>query len=64
MFYKILYTSWYGGQRKIAVFNFKKGIIIEFTIDELEKQELEKDLVQYISGLRERIQSGYWDYSL
>lgn len=62
LFYKILYTVWYGGQRKVAVFDFKKGTLIEFTMDEIEKHNLDIDLVQYICGIKDRIDSGYWDY--
>ncbi|WP_458413430.1 hypothetical protein ACNQFZ_00585 [Schinkia sp. CFF1] len=62
MTYKLLYTSWYGGQRKIAVFDFKKGVTIEFTLDELEKGGLDKALVHYIYEIRETIDSGRWDY--
>lgn len=62
MSYKLLYTSWYGGQRKVVVFDFKKGATIEFTMDELDKNELDKSLINYIYKIRKTIESGYWDY--
>lgn len=61
--YKILYTKFIGGQRHIHVFDFKVGQIIEFTMDELEKNELSEKLKEYIAGIRQQIDSGYYDYS-
>lgn len=60
--YKILYTEFVGGRRHIHVFDFKQGQIIEFTLDELDKDELTDELKEYIAGIREQIDSGYWDY--
>lgn len=47
MNYKLLLTSWYGGQRKIAV---------------LKNNELDASLITYIYEIKETIDSGYWDY--
>lgn len=60
--YKILYTRFSGGQRLITVFDFMNGQIIEFSLDELNKEELTEELKEYIAGIREQINSGYWDY--
>ncbi|KEF40104.1 hypothetical protein M670_00119 [Schinkia azotoformans MEV2011] len=62
--YKILYTRFVGGQRHVIVFDFKGEQTIEFTLDELEKDELTEELKEYISGIREQIDSGYFDYDL
>jgi hypothetical protein len=60
--YKILYTRFVGGLRHIAVFDFHVGQIIEFSLDELEKDELTEELTEYIGGIKGQIDSGYWDY--
>jgi hypothetical protein len=62
MNYKLLYTSWYGGQRKVTVFDFKRGRTIEFTIDEIEKDKLDCNLKEYIITIKPKIDTGYWDY--
>lgn len=59
MNYKLLYTNWCGGQRKIIVFDFKRGMTTEFTIDELEKEELDLKLKEYIVKMKEKIDYGY-----
>ena len=61
--YKILYTRFVSGQRRIIVFDFKRERTIEFTLDELEKDELNEEVKEYIAGIREQIDSGYFDYS-
>ncbi|WP_458412800.1 hypothetical protein ACNQFZ_18615 [Schinkia sp. CFF1] len=60
--YKILYTRLFGGQRFIVVFDFVNEKIIEFSPDELDKEELTEELKKYVSGIREQIDSGYYDY--
>lgn len=60
--YKLLYAGWYGGQRKVIVFNFKRGMTIELTIDELENEELDLKLKEYIIQIKDQIDTGYWDY--
>lgn len=62
MNYKLLYTSWYGGQRKVVIFDFKRGMMIEFTIDELENEDLDFKLKEYIIKMKDQIDTGYWDY--
>lgn len=62
--YKILYCRFLGGQRLVIVFDFKNELQIEFSLDELDKDELTVELKDYIKGIREGIDSGYYDYSL
>ncbi len=62
MNYKLLYTSWYGGQRKVVIFDFKRGMMIEFTIDELKNEDLDFNLKEYIIKMKDQIDTGYWDY--
>lgn len=62
--YKILYTKLVGGQRLVTVFDFKGEQTIEFSLDELQKNELTEELKEYIYGIRENIDKGYFDYSL
>lgn len=62
--YKILYTKFVGGQRYVIVFDFKGEQTIEFTLNELEKDELPEELKDYTRSIREQIDAGYFDYSL
>ncbi|MEC1697769.1 hypothetical protein [Schinkia azotoformans] len=48
----------------VIVFDFKNELQIEFSLDELDKDELTVELKDYIKGIREGIDSGYYDYSL
>lgn len=59
--YKILYCRFSGGQRLVIVFDFKAEQTIEFSLDELEKDELPEELKQYIKGIRKEIDSGVTD---
>ncbi|MFY4776740.1 hypothetical protein [Metabacillus sp. RGM 3146] len=43
--------------------DFRNGRIIDFTLDELEKDELDGELKQYIKENLESIHSGKWNYS-
>ncbi|MEC1716580.1 hypothetical protein [Schinkia azotoformans] len=61
--YKILYTRFISGQRHVVVFDFKGEQTIEFTLDELEKDELSEELKQHIAEIREQVDSGYFDYA-
>ncbi|KEF40383.1 hypothetical protein M670_00409 [Schinkia azotoformans MEV2011] len=61
--YNILYTRMMGGQRLVSVFDFKIGQIIEFPLDELEKNGLTEELKLYIAGIWDQVNSGYWDYT-
>ncbi|NSL52967.1 hypothetical protein [Calidifontibacillus erzurumensis] len=62
--YKVLYTKLFAGQRLVHVMDFNNSQIIEFTMDELEKDELTKELKMYIEEIKEQIDSGYFDYDL
>lgn len=64
MNYKLLYTGWHGAQRKVVIFDFKRGMTIELTIDELEKDEIDLKLKEYIIKMKDKIDTGYWDYTV
>lgn len=49
--------------RKVTVMDFKKARTITFTVDEIEGEEMEDDLKEYMSRQLEKVNSGYWDYS-
>ncbi|MGM0804676.1 MAG: hypothetical protein ACQET8_08020 [Bacillota bacterium] len=49
--------------RKVTVMDFKKARMITFTVDEIEGDEMEEDLKEYMRGELEKVDSGYWDYS-
>lgn len=64
MRYKIMYTQLKASQRYINVMDFQEGQTITFSMDELDKDELPADLKDFIRDNLERIQKGYWDYTL
>jgi hypothetical protein len=49
--------------RKVTVMDLKKARTITFTVDEIEGEEMEDDLKEYMSGQLEKVNSGYWDYT-
>ncbi len=49
--------------RKVTVMDFKKARTITFTVDEIEGDEMEDDLKEYMQGQLEKVECGYWDYT-
>jgi hypothetical protein len=49
--------------RKVTVMDFKKARQITFTVDEIEGDEMEDDLKEFMRGQLEKVESGYWDYT-
>ena len=49
--------------RKVSVMDFKKGRMITFFVEEIEGDEMEGDLKEYMRGQLEKVESGYWDYT-
>lgn len=49
--------------RKISVMDFKMGRIISFTVNEIDSDEMEDDLKEYMRGQLEKVNTGYWDYT-
>jgi hypothetical protein len=49
--------------RKITVMDFKKARMISFTEDEIEGDEMEDDLKEFMKQNIEKVNTGYWDYS-
>ncbi|AIM16955.1 MULTISPECIES: hypothetical protein [Neobacillus] len=50
-------------QIQVQVMDFKEGQIIKFTLDELEKDQLPKELKEYVRGLLPDIEDGRWHYN-
>jgi hypothetical protein len=48
--------------RKVTVMAFKRAMQITFTIDEVEGDEMEDDLKEYMRDQLEKIATEYWDY--
>lgn len=63
MRYDIMFTVKSMGDRKATVMDFKKARMITFTLSELEGNEIEDDLKEYIYEMLEKINTGYYDYS-
>jgi hypothetical protein len=49
--------------RKVTVMDFKKARTITFTVNEINGDEMEKDLKEYMCEQLEKLNSGYWDYT-
>ncbi|MBD7966267.1 hypothetical protein [Fictibacillus norfolkensis] len=49
--------------RKVTVMDFKMGRLITFTLDEIEGEEMEEDLKEYMKGQLMKVNTGYWDYT-
>jgi hypothetical protein len=49
--------------RKVTVMDFRKARIITFTVNEIDGDEMEDDLKEYMQGQQEKVNSGYWDYT-
>ncbi|MFE1243427.1 hypothetical protein ACFW35_04775 [Fictibacillus sp. NPDC058756] len=65
MRYDIMFTvkSSTNFNRKVTVMDFKKARQITFTTDEIEGDEMEDDLKEYMRDQLEKIETGYWDYT-
>lgn len=48
--------------RKVTVMDFKKARTITFLVEEIEGDEMEEDLKEFVRGQLEKINTGYWDY--
>jgi hypothetical protein len=49
--------------RKVTVMDFKKARAITFFVVEIEGDEMEDDLKEYLRGQLEKLNTGYWDYT-
>ncbi|MFC0235481.1 hypothetical protein [Fictibacillus phosphorivorans] len=49
--------------RKVTVMDFIKARMITFAMNEVNGEEMEDDLKQYIKTQTDKINTGYWDYS-
>jgi hypothetical protein len=62
--YGVLYTQKLGiGRRKLVCMDLKLGRILHFYQEELEGNEIEDDLKEFISDNLNRLNEGYWDYT-
>jgi malate synthase len=49
--------------RKVTVMDFHKTRMITFNTDEIEGDEMEEDLKNYMREQLEKVNTGYWDYT-
>jgi hypothetical protein len=49
--------------RKVTVMDFKKARMITFFVNELEGEEMDGDLKEYMHGQLGKVNTGYWDYT-
>lgn len=60
--YRIMLTYQERGILHVKVMDFHNSRIVDFTLDELEREELDQELKQYITANAESIQEGKWEY--
>jgi hypothetical protein len=49
--------------RKVTVMDFKKARMITFFVEEIDSDEMEDDLKDFMKGNIEKLSTGYWDYT-
>jgi hypothetical protein len=49
--------------RKVTVMDFHKARIITFFVEEIEGDEMDEDLKEFMQQQLEKVESGYWDYT-
>jgi hypothetical protein len=49
--------------RKVTVMDFKKARTITFFVEEIQGDEMEEDLKEYMRSQLKKVDSGYWDYT-
>lgn len=59
----ILYTQRLRIGRKLVCMDLKLGRILYFDQDELDSDEIEDELKEFVRSNMERLNSGYWDYT-
>lgn len=59
----ILYTQRLRVGRKLVCMDLKLGRILYFNQDELDSDEIEDELRDFVMSNMERLNSGYWDYT-
>jgi hypothetical protein len=50
-------------ERKVSVMDFHKGRIMTFHLSEIEGDEMEDDLKEFMAKNIDKVQTGYWDYT-
>jgi malate synthase len=49
--------------RKITVMDFEIARMITFNVEEINGDEMEDDLKEFMCGQLEKVNTGYWDYT-
>ncbi|MBH0174700.1 hypothetical protein IHV09_14120 [Fictibacillus sp. 23RED33] len=49
--------------RKVSVMDFKKARVITFFVEEINGEEMEEDLKDFMKLNIEKLNTGYWDYT-
>jgi len=62
--YHIMYVYWSGQNKMIKVIDFKEGRMIKFTIDEIDKNNLDPELKEYIRSIKNDIMDGKYNYRI
>ena len=61
--YGILYSRKLQSERVLVCIDMKLGRFITFAEHELESEEMEEGLKTFVMGNKDKINSGYFDYS-
>lgn len=59
--YRIMYVYWSGQNKMIKVMDFKEARMIKFTIDEIDKNNLDPELKEYIRSIKNDILDGKYN---
>ncbi|WP_338788832.1 hypothetical protein [Metabacillus sp. FJAT-53654] len=62
--YNIMHVYWNGPYKMIKVMDWRDGRMIGFTIDEIDKDNLDPELREYIRSIKDDIESGKYNYKI
>lgn len=62
--YHIMYVYWKGQNKLIRVMDWKEARMINFTLDEIDKNNLDAELREYIRSIKNEIEDGKYNYKI
>lgn len=62
--YNIMHVYWKGQNKLIKVMDWKEAKMISFTIDEINKENLDPELREYIRSIKKEIEDGKYNYKI
>ncbi|MCM3411448.1 hypothetical protein [Metabacillus litoralis] len=62
--YNIMHVYWNGPNKMIRVMDWKEGKMVGFTFDEIDKENLDLELREYIRSIKDDIENGKYNYKI